>query len=649
MTQLTRIGFANQHLLGLAALLTLTVLAYIPGLNGPFLFDDFPNFVEPLQAWLRGDIEWRQIVFGTRSGVLGRPLAMLTFVANSGASGQVTPLPFKVTNLGLHLACGVALYAFVMKILSRDLTLAPHRPAVALLIAGIWLLHPIQVSTVLYVVQRMAQLSALFTLLGLLIFIRGREHLERGQHRAGWAHLFLLLPAFLILAAFSKENGALLPILCGVVELAYFQPPTGLKRPRAVRVFFSGSVLAPGAVALLVLALQPERLLSGYEGRLFSMSERLMTQPRAVVDYIGMLLFPSGQQLGIYTDDFVISRGLLDPPSTILSIIGLLLLSALTWRIRRNNPVVFLGIGIFLVGHSLESTALPLELYFEHRNYLPSTGLFIALVGTCHWIINRLLPLTDTPSRVRRWVGIGSCSLLLALTAATWIRTSVWSTWPLIVEQGVRQHPQSLRAKWDQTRLFMQDGRFDEAKAALVEMSQLQNPAAAHVAAIQQVLLSCIVNGETQDSELISVRLLIGKKLELSELLMFQNLARHIQLRECKGLTKKRLADLIVEVVDTAPQPEHLTQLWRSRFIAATLYASAGDLNAAERQLSLAWATKSAEPAVGVFLAQVQISRGATLRARDTLDDVRPHIEEWDRQGQTKLVELDHLLMTPQM
>ena len=57
----------------------LTALAYLPGLGGPFLFDDPPNLITPFSAWLDGDIGWREIIFGNGSGLFGRPLSMLSF------------------------------------------------------------------------------------------------------------------------------------------------------------------------------------------------------------------------------------------------------------------------------------------------------------------------------------------------------------------------------------------------------------------------------------------------------------------------------------------------------------------------------------------------------------------------------------------
>lgn len=624
---------------GLACLLLLCTLLYLPGLDGPFLFDDAPNLVAPLQAWLRGETGWQEIVFGNGSGPLGRPLSMLTFLANANASG-LAPLPFKATNLAIHLACGALLYALLMCLLPRDRWLKHRVELCALLITGLWLLHPMQVSSVLYVVQRMAQLSALFVLAGLLAYVYGRQCLELGRQRAGWLLLFLVVPGLTLAAALSKENGILLPLLCGVIELGYFRPQPSSPRPRAVQVFFVLALLLPGVAAIAWYGLNPQKLLGAYDGRLFTLGERLLTQPRALMDYMGALLLPSGPSLGVYTDDFVVSRGLLQPPTTLWSIIGLALLMLGAWGTRVRAPAIFTGIGLYLCGHLLESTVFPLEMYFEHRNYLPSAGFFLAVVGLASWLLARLLPHTDHPERVLRSVRWGSAALLLMLGVATWARAGVWSSVEVLTAQGLSAHPRSVRANIDATRVLQAQGRNTEVQQILDTMAGFEAPAARHVAAINSVVLQCSTQGATSPAAVAKINAIAGARLELAEMLMLENLVRFLQENSCENLDKAQLAAIIVHIVDSAPQPARLVQLWRSRFHASKLYASSGHLAEAQHQLELAWGTGHADPAVGAFLVQVQLARGDLANARRTLDEVRPRIATWDRRGHVKIEEL---------
>jgi hypothetical protein len=629
--------------LWLLGLLAATVLIYLPGLGGPFLFDDPPNLIVPIDAWLHGQTGWQEIVFGNASGLLGRPLSMLSFLANAAISG-LDPLPFKATNLAIHLACGVLVYALLARLLPRDPQFGRHARLLALIVTALWLIHPMQVSTVLYVVQRMAQLGALFMLMGLLAYVHGRIAIEEGRTRAGRAFLFLALPAATLAAILSKENGALLPLLCAVIELGYFRASVQAPRPRSVKLFFCTFLLAPGALVAGWLALHPQRLLGAYVDRTFTFGERLLSEPRALMDYMGALLLPRGRALGLNTDDFAISHGLLDPPSTLFAILGLLALIVVALRARRRLPMFFTGIAFYLAAHVMESSVFALELYFEHRNYLPSAGFFLALVALAGWLITRALPHVGNLPRTRLWLNLGGGALFAVLGLATLVRASVWSSFPLLAAQDASQHPQSMRAQMDYANTLQKQGKYDEVQRVFDHVATIDNPAAPHVAAIDTVALQCMVHGEASPEAVARVAAIAGDRLQQFEMLAFENLANYLEKHECRNLTKAQLAATIVAVVDAAPQPATLVQLWRSRFVAAKLYVQAGQPAQAQTQLALAWKTGAADPAVGVFLATVYALNHDFANARLILDDVRKHLASWDRRGNTLVADLERQL-----
>lgn len=617
----------------------LTALIYLPGIHGPFLFDDTPNLVKPLSAWLDGLIDWREIVFGNGSGLLGRPVAMLTFLANAAISGLDTT-SYKVVNLAIHVLCGGLIYAILSRLLRRDPQLTAHATLAALLVSAIWLLHPMHVSTVLYVVQRMAQLSTLFMLLALLAYVLGRMNLERGRSRPALAYLFLGVPAATVAAMLSKENGALVPLLCAVIELGYFRASASTPRPRVVRGFFALFLVLPAIVASVWIALNPLRLFAAYDGRLFTLTERLLSQPRALLEYIGALLLPRGPALGVYTDDFVVSRGLMDPPSTLFAIIGLIALVAVAIRSRRVIPAFFTGVGFFLAGHAMESTVFPLEMYFEHRNYLPSVGIFVALAGLAGWAWSRL-PNAEQQPRIRRLLAFGMAGLIIALGLATLARASVWGSWPAIAEQGARQHPQSLRAQLDYAQTLMAQGKHEEVRGVIEHMAASPDPAARHFAALDTLLLDCIQYRQVAPADIARVRAIAGERLQLAEMFAFKVVSDYLRTHECKGLSQAAMADLVVEIVDAATQPSTLQQIWGSRFDAAELYLRSGHVQKAQHQAELAWATGATDPPVGVFLAKVYRLAGDPVNARRVIAEVREMMPPWDRRGRKLLAELE--------
>jgi len=117
-------------------------------------------------------------------------------------------------------------------------------------------------------------------------------------------------------------------------------------------------------------------LFDGYKNRPFTPVERLLTQPRVILFYISLLIYPSTTRLALL-HDVDISTGLFTPWTTLPSILLLAgLLLALLIAAKRHPLVSFCGI-FFLMNHAIEGTIFNLELVYEHRNYLPSFFFFV--------------------------------------------------------------------------------------------------------------------------------------------------------------------------------------------------------------------------------------------------------------------------------
>lgn len=625
-----------RHLVPATLLAALVVVVFSPGLSGPFLFDDPVNILIPFRAWLAGDTTWHEVVFGNRSGPFGRPLSMLSFAVNAALSG-LDAFAFKFTNIAIHILCGAVLHGLLLRLLRRDARLYKHAKLVAGAVTAIWLLHPMQVSTVLYVVQRMAQLSALFALLAVLAYVSGRQALEAGQLRRGWIALFGWVPLATLAAVMSKENGALVPLYCAVVEIGYFKLASGQRRPWVVGAFFLLYLVIPALVVALFYL--PDKLVSGYEGRLFTLVERVLSQPRAILEYVTALLVPSGPSLGVYTDDFTVSRGWLSPPSTLFAALCLGALTGIAWLVRKREPAVFVGVGIFLAGHAMESTIFPLELYFEHRNYLPSAGLFLALAGSSAWLLPNLFARSTKPARLRAVLMAALLLYIGLLAVATWARSTVWSSWPALAEQGVREHPRSRRAHLDHISMLLAQGRSAEAMRTFDALERIGDDASKHAAIIGKVWLQCYLYEQVDKEGVARLRSIAGARLELGELLSVERLGNLLIERGCQGLSKTNLGYILSEIVNEAPQPETLTPLWRTRFMASRLFLEDGQLALATEQAALAWMTERADPAVGVLLSALYLQQGDVQSATLILDDVRRKLPAWDQRNR-ELIEL---------
>ena len=471
---------------GLAVLLlTLAVTAwvYAPGVSGPSLLDDRSSVL--VISDLRASPELAlDFVFGDRSGPLGRPVSMASFVLESLYSDDGT-VGSKRINIVLHLINGL-LVVWLFSLLYRAIDIPASRLLAIVTGAG-WLLSPLLVSTVLYIVQRMAILSTLFMLAACIAYVYWRLSLKQGRMRIGCPLLVLLCGG---LAVFAKENAiVLLPILL-LMEALWFQFKGEHGQPvQWLRVATLGLITAGSLVAVVTLIFSWEWLAGPYQARPFTLNERLLTEARIVWDYVGQLVWPDVVRMGLYHDDVVVSESLVSPFSTlvaVLSWLGVLFVSAilLTWQWGRY--LVF-AIAWFLVGHSTESTVLSLELYFEHRNYFPGIGLFLA-TGVLFGLAVKKWP------EVKKPLLVYLCAYVLWLASQTSSQVQIWSSQPLLVFNHLNAHPNSFRANTDMAVHMANLGDIEAARKYSARAFEVDNIERRGDYGIRDLALSCIVN-----------------------------------------------------------------------------------------------------------------------------------------------------------
>jgi len=448
-----RISAVKQKLefaLVAAIVLTCTLLAYWPGLSGGFFFDDEPNILN--NDWIRlENLDLQSIkkaAFSADSGLLKRPISMLSFALNHYASG-FDPFYFKLTNVGIHALNGIGLFLLTTALLAahRRCNNAPLSDRqihwLALAIAAAWLLHPLNLTSVLYVVQRMTSLSALFTILGLILYTLGRTRLMDGATGMPLIIVGLLGGGFL--ATLCKENGALLPLYMLVIEVSVFR--FRARAPAAKQALFALFVITvaiPGVAFLSYFFSHPDWLLRSYQNRGFTLAERLLTESRVLWVYLRQIVVPDITLMGLFHDDIQISRGLTEPVTTLYSTVGFGGLIALAVYCRRRAPLVTLGLAWFVAGHSMESTIIPLELAHEHRNYLPMYGILLPCI---YYLAHS--PPVPKPGRMR---GIIAASAIVLLGSVTALRAQQYGELFGHDLYEVRHHPDSARSNYQAGR-----------------------------------------------------------------------------------------------------------------------------------------------------------------------------------------------------
>lgn len=426
------------------------ILIALPGLHGPLVLDSIK--LQSLQDLVARYGDRAVLHTPAFHGKLNRIVAMVSFVGNAQLDGGLSPYHLKLTNVVIHVLNGVLVYVLTRLILGRAWR-SEHAVAVALGTAALWMLSPVNLNVALYAVQRMAQLSAFFTLAGLVLYMAARLE-DRAFRRVTCLVLSGLV--CLPLAVLSKENGILLLPMAFLVEVYFLHPA----RPwfTARRLAFV-AVLGITVTAIAVFHLYPD--IVSYGRRDFTMTERLLSEPRALMSYLQNIVLPFGSDTGVYGDDFAVSRSLLWPPSTLPSLLGVAAMIALCLICTRGRmrPLAF-GTAFFLTGHTVESSFIPLEPYFLHRNYLPSYGIYLALAS---------LPFLAFAGRTRleRWPVIVLAIYSVYFGAISFARSLTWSTRENIVSAAVHYHPDSARALSGYAQLAVERGDFKVATAML--------------------------------------------------------------------------------------------------------------------------------------------------------------------------------------
>lgn len=479
-------------LLAVVALLALAAACYWPGLDGTFLFDDFVNLnALGTQGPIDDGAALARYLTAASGDPIGRPLSLLSFLIDA-RDWPADPAPFLRTNLVLHLLNGALLFVLLRRLGGLlvtggrgDARAAEWSAAIGM---GAWLLHPLLVSTTLYIVQREAMLPTLFTVLGLLAYLRGRERHAIDGTGLGW--IALGIGACGVLATLSKANGVLLPLLVLALEATVLRAvPTladDLRASRRLRGWLLFWLGLPLLVVTGYLASQAWHLFEPMSTRPWTRGERLLTQPRILLDYLSLLLVPRTVTAGLFNDGIRTSTGLLTPWTTLPAILGIAALVALAVFARRRAPALSAALAFFFVGHLLESTVIPLEMYFEHRNYLPAMLIFWAIA----WWAAHAAGL----GRLRPYVAVAAIALLASTLRS---RAELWSQPVLQAKLWALAAPESARAQSHASMLEISAGEPLQAVARM-RTAWEANPASLQVA-LNYANSACEVDGLTRE------------------------------------------------------------------------------------------------------------------------------------------------------
>ena len=524
-------------LLGLAAVLCFCGWAYSLGSTGAWQFDDEPNLQGLSDVTnFRSGLEF---TFSGIAGPTGRPVSLATF-ALQAESWPDHPYLFRSVNTAIHLA-NITLVFVLALLLTRVVHPDDRRSGwLALTVSALWGLSPFLAPSSFMIVQRMTLLSGFFVVSGLILYISGRlcaaQYPKRGA--ALMASGIVICGA---LAVFSKENGVLLPLLALVIEWVFLRNQLPRPAPR-MRHFLFLLLVAP-TVAVILFLLQRAVTQAGYFLRDFTMGERLLTQPRVLWDYLRNIVLPQHSEASPFTDNFLISRSLLDPPTTLLAILALAAVVTFAFAFRRKSPILTFAVAWFLVAHLLESTVINLEIYFAHRNYLAAFGVFYALVYAV--LFSNILK----PARGPLAAGLGFYVLLSALVL--WDTATLWGKPELSVEVWYLNDEDSSRAAQFLAEIY--ESQNDPAAADRV----IQTTRAYHLSDVWFALRSldyCQMPIAQYQARIAAAQenLSGAKAITFSEAkALFYLAANRLESETCPGLTGERFLPLLESAEQT--------------------------------------------------------------------------------------------------
>jgi len=436
---------------------------YHPTLSGPFIFDDGAN-LQRLKAY--GDLSlWeRMLYFITYDGksLIQRPLSYLSFFINDHAWPS-NPEGFRHTNIAIHAIN--TLLAFWLSFKLLRLIYPSFEEQQRLLFSGaialVWALHPIQVNAVAYIIQRMTLLAGTFTFAGLLCYATGRQALMQEKVKNGWIWMSLAIVVCMPLAFLSKQTGVLLPLYILAIETALLHKVPG--HQQALRWSYLFVAMPMSAVIIALTFKAHEKVFQWYDALPFGPAERLLTESRILWDYLFAILIPRAHVSSLYHDNYPISHSLLDPPTTLLAIIAFL--AAITGAIllRRKTPLLLFAISWFLMGHLLESTIIGLELFYEHRNYLPSFGILFALLVGGYRLFKSRWPVYAALAAI----------YITMITFVGYLNATKWRSFPELIMSWYQDNPESIRTMKSMTGLLHTTGNYEIARKILLRHQKI--------------------------------------------------------------------------------------------------------------------------------------------------------------------------------
>jgi tetratricopeptide (TPR) repeat protein len=406
-------------------------LIYSNTFRVPWLMDDYPNILEdPAIRVDQLSMESILNIFHSSSDDekgLYRPISRLTFAIN-WFFHQDDVIGYHFVNLSIHILNALLLFNFLLLLFKTPRLHSQYpdfdsRFFIAFMATTLWAVHPIQIQAITYIVQRMTSLAVTFYLVAMLFYLKARLT----SHSYGKVVFYCFSAMSYAFALGSKENAIMLPFSLILIEIMFFYDLFDAKiRKKSVFVVLLVVFLLV-IFSIFALGIMGKSdfssLLQGYAKRPFSLHGRLLTQPRVVIFYLYQIIYPKLNNYS-FMHDFKISESFFDPWYTSPAIFFLFFAIVLAIYRSGRNPFLSFAVLFYFSNHLVESSFIPLEMVFEHRNYLPSMFLFLPLsIGFL-----KLIEKYRFRPAMRVFLSLSLSVLLSIVGLTTYQRNMVWKT-----------------------------------------------------------------------------------------------------------------------------------------------------------------------------------------------------------------------------
>lgn len=430
---------------------------YAHTISYDFVWDDRNLIVEnPVVATLDGPAIARMFTGGFWASELGgnyyRPLTSLSYHIDYQLYG-LNASGYHATNVIANAIVCALVFVFVYTLLGHG--------TLALVSALLFAVHPLHTESVAWISGRTDLLAAMWSLVALILYVRGRR---AGARRTIVLGLSAVAFAFALL---SKEAAAFLPAVAVVLEL----PPCR----RFVASDRAGRRLLPTvpwlAVLVIYLVVRAQAISAETDYPAFAGGAvRFLGLPLSIIaGYAAKLVLPLhlNAEYNAHIPESLVDAHIL------AGLAVLALIVAVCIRYRRRAEII-LGACILLFGLTPVLNVIPLsEVSAERFLYLPSLGFVLMMAGV---VTGAFVSLRQQAGRKAAWTpprvpAPRVIAVLCALVAFGWVaRTAVragdWRDEMTLFASTVATSPNSARAHLNMGLAFQKVGRTNDAAAS---------------------------------------------------------------------------------------------------------------------------------------------------------------------------------------